>query len=582
MRPDLTKSSLADIVSAVDKFDKELGADSADFVIDLHANCTIDQLVPVIKFAAHQRGISTSIRRGGYDTYFQELTSGSTGLGSPKPNLAFVVLHAENFCVADTSGAIDTALTEERLDELLRVISSRKYPVALTNFVWPMRPTTFDSGPSEQLIQMLNAKIVQAAVESQSIRIVDVRMLVSLIGETKALDRRSWYRHKAPYSLDLIREIADVVGLVAADLLGRSKKCLVLDCDNTLWGGTVGEDGQENIQIDPHTYPGNVFYKFQQQIKALERRGVMIALLSKNNEDDVLEIFETHQRCVLSREDFVGHKINWESKPINMVALVEELNIGLDAVVFVDDSDIECELMRQALPEVTTLQVPGKIWQLPSLLADSNLFSPRRTTAEDASRTRMYREAAQRSQSRKEQGSLDEFLSMLNITAKIEPAEKANVLRISQLFARTNQFMLTGYRPSEAELADFVGSSDTFVYALSSSDKFGDLGMIGALLLRVDSGGLSVLSFALSCRGLGRNLEDVLFEAALSHAARVTGAKVVYTRFERSRKNAQVSDLYDRYGMIKDTETADVAEYHSPLDKIKIDVPEFIKVESNV
>ncbi len=579
---DIQKSSWPDIIEAVNDLDRAHESDSGKFIIDLHGNCTVDQFAPAIKAAFYQRNIAPFIRQGDYDNYLQELSSSPTGLGAREPDLGLVILHSENLCVIDTAGDIDQPLTEERLEMLLGFLVDRKYPVAVTNLSWPFFSSNFDSRRNELFIQELNLKIAQAVASSPSLWMIDLHMYAASIGNANAFDRRSWFRYKAPYSLDLIRSVSGAIGHIGSDLRGQSKKCLILDCDNTIWGGIVGEDGPENIKLDAHSYPGNVFYKFQQQIKALEKRGVMIALASKNNEEDVLEVLNAHPHCLLAPDDLVGYRINWDNKPSNVADLIQSLDIGLDSVVFIDDNDVECELMRQALPTVTTIQVPKKLSDLPSILPAANLFSPRPPTREDTSRTRMYREAASRNKAGKQFNSIDDFLGSLDIVANIDRANQANIPRISQLFARTNQFMLTAYRPSEAEISELANRDDAFVYALRSSDKFGDLGIIGALILNKADDAITVKSFALSCRGLGRKLEDVFFDVAVKHAANASGAQAIHSYYQRSKKNAQVSDLYDRYGLTKDAESDGSTQYRGQIDDIAIEVPSFIKVASNV
>jgi FkbH-like protein len=574
--------SLPDIISEVAALDKKHADDDTRFVVDLHANCTVDQFIPIIKAELYQRHVTPRFRQGDYDTYLQELLASQTGLGSEPPDIGIVILHAENFCILDDQGIIDLELSEERLINFLGAIADRSYPMLISNLAWPKNSSSYDNKDNSRSVEKLNVLILETVGASSSLWLLDHHLVASALGTHAAFDRRAWFRFKAPFSIDFIKSIASDIGQIVADLKGLSRKCLLLDCDNTLWGGVVGEDGLEGIELDPHSYPGIVFYKFQQQIKALERRGVMIALISKNNEEDVLEVLENHPHCLLSKEDLVGYRINWEDKPSNVGDLVESLNIGMDSVVFIDDSDIECDLMRQALPLVETIQVPKKIWGLPAMLPEARLFSPRRPTTEDGSRTKMYREAAERHNSGKKFASMDDYLSSLEITAKIERADKNNIPRISQLFARTNQFMLTADRPTEAELTRLANSDQAFVYALSSSDKFGELGIIGALLLEERSEGLAVRSFALSCRGLGRKLENAFFEAAVSNAIAQVSTKYICSKYQPSKKNAQVSDLYDRFGLIISNTSEGEVNYRVKAEDLAVDVPSFIKVVLHV
>lgn len=347
-------------------------------------------------------------------------------------------------------------------------------------------------------------------------------------------------------------------------LNGRGKKCLVLDCDNTLWGGVIGEDGIEGIQLDGHDYPGRVYYDFQKNVLQLAERGVLIALCSKNNEQDVLEVLDNHPWSLLKRTHLSAFRINWNDKAANLAGLAKELNLGLDAFVFVDDNPRELELLRQVLPQVTTLQVPDRLYEYPALLLRDGLFDTLIISQEDRIRASLYQTETQRRTERNQHANLEDYLSSLGQVAAIHTATDGEARRVAQLTQKTNQFNLTTRRYSDHEIANFRASPDARVYTLSARDRFGSLGLTGVFIAQRRQDTAVVDSLLMSCRALGRQLEFAFVLECMRHIVADWQVQAWEAEYLPSAKNNQVADFWGGLGFMLLEEVKGDRRYRLP------------------
>lgn len=407
---------------------------------------------------------------------------------------------------------------------------------------------------------------------------VDLPAHCRTLGEA-ALQPRYGMMHTAPFSHLLLLGLArDAVAAVAGNL-GLAKKVLVLDCDNTLWGGVVGEVGREGIALNPHDYPGNAYHAFQRQVLALLQRGLVVCLCSKNNEADVRDVFENHAEIVLRMEHIAAYRINWEDKASNLRALADELNLGLDSFVFIDDSPQEIALVEAVLPEVTCLTVPKKAYQLPNLLATyPGFFRPGSGGGLD--RTRQYQEEGQRRAASTEALSKTDFLADLGIAITVSPAKPKQLDRVATLIARTNQFNLTTPRYTPAEIANFRERPDALLLVLEGGDRFGSYGLVGvALILHSEEAAATIDTFLMSCRVLGRGIESAFLQLAIARCLdRWRRIDTLHARYLPTRKNGQTADFYDAQGFALAHETASEKSYRLPLGGFVPKVPSHISV----
>lgn len=374
---------------------------------------------------------------------------------------------------------------------------------------------------------------------------IDLDAVTAAFGSDTAIDDTKWAMYRQPYTSDFWLAL----GTNAAEIVLRERiaapKCLVLDCDNTLWGGVIGEDGLGGIQIGD-SFPGSGFRTFQKIVKQVKDAGIFLAIASKNDEPAVLEVFEHHDGMVLTADDIAVWKVNWMPKSANLAEIAQELNIGIDALVFVDDSDYEIAEVNSAQPLVTTVQVPQDPAELPALLASTGLFRHLRVSAEDRARTEMVlaereREAAGTAMDR------ETFLASLELQVDVFPPGEEHIGRVAQLTNKTNQFNLTTRRRSEAEVSALVESDTHEVRAMRVRDRFGDYGIVGVVVIEAGDTEWEVDSFLMSCRVLGRGVESALLSTIVDDAASA-GADRVRGRYIATPKNGQVADFYERHG----------------------------------
>lgn len=347
---------------------------------------------------------------------------------------------------------------------------------------------------------------------------------------------------------------------------GKAKKVLALDLDETLWGGVLGDDGVEGIEVG-HTPRGEAFARFQETAKQLEAQGVLLAAVSKNDDETVRAALREHPDLRLRADDFTRIAASWGPKADSLRALASALNLGLDSVVFVDDSIQECAAVASELPAVTVIHVGDPALHTTALLADDWFATPE-VTGEDRTRTRLYREEAARTDFLAAAGSVEQFLAGLDVTVRLGPVRDEEVPRIAQLTLRTNQFNLTTQRLDASEVARLAADAAHRVLAISSADRFGGNGTVGALFLRAVAGELVVDNFLLSCRVFARGIEQACLSVVL-RAARDAGFAAVRATYLPTAKNGKVRELYQRYGFATDEETG-TGPRHSRHDLAEI------------
>lgn len=375
--------------------------------------------------------------------------------------------------------------------------------------------------------------------------VLDMDGVQRLLGIERAHDDRKWYLYRQPFTEAFWNELGRDCAQVLSRRRVAPKKCLVLDCDNTLWGGVIGEDGLMGIALG-EDFPGSAFRDVQHQALNLRSQGVMLALCSKNNEADVWEVFDKHDGMVLKREHIVAHRINWLDKPTNIIALAKEMNVGLDSLVFLDDSPMEIGHVREALPMVACVTVPADVAAYPAALSAVRLFDRERISEEDRTRSDMMLQERDRKALVATLGA-EEFRAALGLVVDIFEAAPEHVARVAQLVNKTNQFNLTTRRKTAAEIGELAGGGCSHVLAVKVADRFGDYGLVGVLILTRSGETLEIETFLMSCRVLGRGVEEAIF-AALADFARDRAATRLRGEYVATPKNAMVADLYASHG----------------------------------
>ena len=381
------------------------------------------------------------------------------------------------------------------------------------------------------------------------VRICDREYLEARLGLEKAEDRRGWFESKQPGSPALLAVLAAEVARLVVQVRSPMKKVLVLDLDNTLWGGGIGDDGLDGIELGDTSPRGEAFKDFQKYIKSLKDRGVLLAVCSKNDEAKALEPLQKHPEMVLKREDFVAFYANWEPKPENLRRMAAELRLGLDSFVFLDDNPAEVEIVRQFTPEVGRVLLGPDPAGHTAQLQDSRFFEPRQITKEDGVRSEQYHAEAQRKGMESQCADMDSYLASLEMVAEVQPFRSVDLPRITQLIAKSNQFNVTTRRRTEAELTAISQNPEYGHFSVRLRDRFGDHGLISVVILHFENGVAEIDTWLMSCRVLKRQVEEVVLNEILRQA-RARSCQEVGGIYLPTEKNGIVKDLFSKFGFI--------------------------------
>ena len=392
----------------------------------------------------------------------------------------------------------------------------------------------------------------------------DFNQFITEYGERNVFDYRQYFLGDVKISTNYIPSFGNELMGYVKPTLGLNKKCIVLDLDNTLWGGIVGEDGYNGIDLGD-TPPGKAFVEFQKILLSLHQRGIILAINSKNNVADAMEVIKNHPNMILREENFACMKINWNDKLSNMQEIANELNIGLESIVFFDDDPTNRELMRSIIPEVLTPELPKDPSQLPIVISDLNDFNVLKITDEDSKRGEMYLQQRKRVELSQKTKNLDDFLSQLDIKVKIKTASEFTLPRISQLTLKTNQFNLTTKRYQEEEIRNFINSPDKVVACAQVTDKFGDNGITAVYIINKDSNEeWSIDTMLLSCRIMGKGVEEGILDHIIQEARNV-GVTRIKANYIATKKNKPVENFLPNFGFKKENNSW----YYYIDDKVK-------------
>lgn len=395
-------------------------------------------------------------------------------------------------------------------------------------------------------LRKINFGIMQFAVEHANFHVCDIDLLQSRYGRENMYSPSIFVNTNLVFHSDFLPHIAKNVCDIITACLGKIKKCLILDLDNTVWGGIIGDDGIENIEIGSLGI-GKAFTELQSWAKQLKERGIILAICSKNNEEIAKEPFEKHPEMILRLEDISVFVANWENKADNIRYIQEVLNIGFDSMVFLDDNPFERNLVRANIPDVTVPELPEDPAQYMEYIYSLNLFETASYSSADAGRTKQYQEEAERVISRKSFTNQDEYLASLSMKAKVLMADNFNIPRISQLTQRSNQFNLRTIRYDETEIQRFEESDSFVIIPVSLEDKYGDYGLISVIILEQKESSLFVDTWIMSCRVLKRGVENFVMNSIVE-VAKSRNINLIRAEYVPSKKNALVENLLPNMG----------------------------------
>ena len=533
--------------------------------IALLSGFTISGLKEVFEVKCAQIGVNASVYEGGYNQYFQEILNEKSRFYEFDSDIAFILIDnrtvlgeylffpykdgqtkRKRFISKITKDYITLVKTFLKNSTGKLVISNLNIP-SYSPYGIAEEKTSY--GLKDMTVEF-NQRIKETFTKESRVFIYDFNSFVSRLGENTVFDYKMYYLGDFRVSQKMLPSLCeDLMGYVKP-LLSLSKKCIVLDLDNTLWGGVVGEDGFEGIRLGPEP-PGNAYVEFQKRLLALFQRGVILAVNSRNNPEDALKVIREHPYMILREENFASVRINWSDKVSNLRELADEINIGLDSMVYLDDDPVNRELVRKMLPDVLVVDLPEDPSYYVNALMELNCFNIFHVTEDDKKRGLMYSQERRRLEAQSSFSDLKSFLKTLEIKVEIQKANSFSIPRISQLTLRTNQFNLTTKRYQEEKIRELTKSGDFLVYSARVKDKFGDYGITGVVIITLKSKDeWEIDTFLLSCRVLGRGVEKTILSWIMEEAKKAKVKRLVGT-YIPTQKNPVCKDFYEDNGFKK-------------------------------
>jgi FkbH-like protein len=519
---------------------------------------TIEPVVPFLRAGAALEGIDARISVLDFNTYAQDILDPGSALYSGHPDVVLLAVQTRDLLPRVWSAWTDEpAAARQDVDDAVSSLTAlvttlRERTSALLILqglerpAWPSAGILDAQAPGGQVdaIDSINAALRGLAARIAAVHFLDYDALVARHGRGRWHDEAKFLVARMPIAADALPLLAEEYLRFLLPVAGRLRKVLVLDLDNTLWGGIVGEVGPDGVQLGDE-YPGAGYRALQRAALDLHARGVLLAINSRNNLEDAMGVIEDHPGMLLRPSHFSAIRINWRDKAANLREIALELNVGLDSLAFLDDNPAERERVEQALPEVLVIPLPTDPLGYARALRDVPGFERLSLSAEDRDRGRLYAAERLRTGLRSDAGSLEDFYRSLDMRVTIAPVNPRTLGRIAQLTQKTNQFNVTTRRYNEQEVT--VLASRGRVLGLRSEDRFGDNGLVGVAILTFTGDSAEIDSLLLSCRVIGRTIETALL-ARLADEARASGARTLRGRFIPTKKNAPARDLYRAHG----------------------------------
>ncbi len=531
--------------------------------IGLMGTFTVDPLIPYVGGRLIQKGFAAvDLTVGPYNQVYQLCFNPEATLERDRLDVIVILWRVEDLIPENLYQTLlgnEAALADlySEVSQLIDAIATlrKKFEgtIIVTTPPYPALPS-FDIHELQQPTTggMLHTNILNRWIEGLQqvggIKILDINGLLSNEGYQSSHDARKWYLYRQPYTEDFWSIMGEQLSRIISAQTISAKKCVVIDCDNTLWGGIVGEDGLTGIALGEE-FPGRAFRDFQKYLLHLRNNGIFLAIASKNNAEDVFEVFDTHDAMVLKRDHISVFEVHWDSKVESLKNIANALNISTDALVFVDDNPKEIEEVKMRLESVSCFMVPEETAYLSDLLCNTGLFDIAELTSEDRERSNMML-AEQKRRDIKESQSEEDFLNSLELTVDVFEVEPRHIARVTQLINKTNQFNVTTIRRTQDEVEALSSSQDTLILAMEVGDRFGEYGLVGVAIVTKATGAIwNIDTLLMSCRVLGRGAETSLI-ARVSEAVARQGGDTLYAEYEPTKKNALVKSLYPDHGFI--------------------------------
>ena len=549
---------------------------------------TTSEIKNILELFLLDNGIKPNFYESEYNKYYEDALFGNDELDKFNPDVIYIHTTNKNILkfpeITYSSEDIETLLSNEihRYKSVWQALSKFDCAIIQNNFDYIEYRSLgnldcYDLHGKTYFINKLNDELSLNAREIQNLYINDINFLSSYIGLKYWFDRSLWHQAKYALSMDSIPELAFNISLIINAIFGNSKKCLVLDLDNTCWGGVIGDDGLNGIQIGTETAVAESFSAFQEYVKDLKDRGVALAVCSKNDFINAKEGF-SHPESILNFDDFTSFKANWDPKHQNILDIANEINIGIDSLVFIDDNPVERDIVFSQLLSISVPDVGGDVIDFIAHIDRNGYFEPISLSQDDMNRNEYYKDNKNRVSHQATYESYDEFLASLEMKAEIKTFSQIYLDRITQLINKTNQFNLTTKRYTTGEIANIALSDDYISIYGKLSDKYGDNGLIAVSIGRVEGKHCHIDLWLMSCRVLKRDMEFAVFDEFVS---KCKDKKVceIFGYYYKSAKNNMVSDLYKKFGFNLISENnegsiwrLDIANYKNKNNLIGVEI----------
>ncbi len=555
--------------------------------IGILSSFTINGLAEILKIKCHEKQIFCQTTVGNYNQYYQEILDPNSSLYTFNPDITFLILDIRSifedlfYYPYSFSTKQKQEFIQQKIDNLLNLINqftkNSSSKLIISNIPIPSySPYGIAESDSEfglyDVVLDFNKKLKDNIHKINSVFIFDFDRFVTKHGEDNVFNYQNYFFGDIKIALNFLPFLGESLMSYVIAFLGISKKCIVLDLDNTMWGGIVGEDGFDGINLGPQP-PGNVFLEFQKHLKALTQRGIILAVNSKNNVDDAMKVINEHPYMILRGDDFACIVINWGDKVQNIREIAKQLNIDLNSLVFFDDDPVNRNYVRTELPQVLVPELSNDPSENSKILLSLNDFSSFQITEEDTKRKQMYSQQRKRINLEKSNSNLLDYLKTLDLHVILRKANDFTIPRISQLTLKTNQFNLTTKRYQKEDIVKFSSDKKILIGSVQVSDKFGDNGITGVFIVNKFNLDEWVLdTFLLSCRVMGREIEKVMMNSIFEQAKN-NGVKKIKAQYVPTQKNSPIQEFLPSCGFKKE---GDFWIYY--LEKPFI-APNFISVE---
>ena len=567
------------------------------FRLGILSNSTTDFIVPVLIATAARHGIALECIASDYGQVVQEALSPDSAVNSQKPDAVLIAVDYRGYPLNSAIGDADAAraTVEAALGQIQTIrsgIRTNSNALCILQNLAPPVELLFGSldkvvpGSLRGVIEEVNRSIAESIGGTPDV-LLDVAGLAAMVGLAEWHSPEQWNMAKLPFSSTYLPLYADHVARTIAALRGKSRRCLIMDLDNTLWGGVIGDDGLEGIQLAQGDATGEAYLSVQRYALALRERGVVLAVSSKNNDEVARSPFRKHPEMLLREEHIAVLQANWNDKATNIKAIADELALGLDEMVFLDDNPIERGIVREFLPQVAVPELPADPALFVRTLNAGGYFEAVAFSNEDIKRAEFYQDNARRVALEKKIGDVDAYLASLQMVITFQPFDETGRARISQLINKSNQYNLTTRRYTEAEVAAAERDPDCFTLQVRLADSFGDNGMISVVICRlVGQGVWEFDTWLMSCRVLGRRVENMVLQEVLSHGKSAGIRKLIGT-YVPTERNRLAETHYQKLGFTQvtrepnettvwelDVESAEVETAPMEIHRVGFDVAE--------